>query len=121
MVVKNIGMKIKALRVVKKISQEKLAEKLSVSVQQLLKYETAKNRISVEKLIKAAEILGVDLNYFADEAIPLPNKSIFFKAATAEEENVVRICRNIHSDSLRQIWIKLGAELLTCGTEKKKE
>ncbi len=98
-----------------------MAEELNVSVQQLHKYETGKNRISVEKLVKAAENLGVDLNYFADEKIHVPDKVTSFQEVTAEEEKIVRIFRNIHPNKLRQIWINIGAELSKCRIGKKKE
>ena len=91
----SISKKIKKLRLNNRLSQEKLAETLNVSVQQLHKYETGKNRISLEKLLILAKKFGVDLNYFADEIIPEPDQRHSESELTAEEKEIIRICLSI--------------------------
>ncbi|MDM8550793.1 helix-turn-helix transcriptional regulator [Desulfobacterales bacterium HSG2] len=110
--VDNIGKKIRELRLNRKITQEKLAEELDVSIQQLHKYEAGKNRIAIEKLIRIANKFGVDLNYFADDMMCRQDESA--PVFTREEEEVVKIYRNIQPDKLREMWLTIGTELSKC-------
>lgn len=111
LLVNNIGKKIKQLRIAQKITQEQLAEELGVSIQQLHKYETGKNRIAVEKLIKLAKKFDVDLNYFADGIECKQNKKLPTPTLTPEEERVIKIYRNIQGDKLRESWLLIGMNL----------
>ena len=52
------------------MSQTKLAEQLGVTVQQLQKYESAKNRISASRLTAAARALGVAESFFFEAVGP---------------------------------------------------
>jgi DNA-binding Xre family transcriptional regulator len=52
---------IRRLRLVRGLSQEKLAEAIGTSFQQLQKYETGKNRITIGRLASICEVLGVSL------------------------------------------------------------
>jgi transcriptional regulator with XRE-family HTH domain len=47
-----------------RISQEKLAEALEVSFQQVQKYERATNRIAASRLYRLCRILGVRIGFF---------------------------------------------------------
>jgi transcriptional regulator with XRE-family HTH domain len=49
------------------ISQERLAEALGVSFQQVQKYERGANRISASRLYDLSRVLGVDMNFFFAE------------------------------------------------------
>ncbi|MCB1557187.1 MAG: helix-turn-helix transcriptional regulator, partial [Alphaproteobacteria bacterium] len=60
------GQVLRALRKKQGLSQEKLADALGVTFQQLQKYERAANRISVSKLDKIARILDVSPALFFD-------------------------------------------------------
>src|SRR4051794_16759476 len=48
------------------MSQEKLADQLGLTFQQVQKYEKGANRISVSRLIEIAKILEVGTEYFLD-------------------------------------------------------
>jgi transcriptional regulator with XRE-family HTH domain len=50
------------------MSQEKLGEALSVTFQQVQKYEKGTNRISASRLQQIANVLGVRIHYFYDSA-----------------------------------------------------
>jgi transcriptional regulator with XRE-family HTH domain len=63
-----IGLKLKARRLVRNLTQEQLAEKLSITFQQIQKYEKGTNRVSASRLFEVAEVLAVPLNYFFDES-----------------------------------------------------
>ena len=61
---KEIGKKIKALRLGAGLSRERLATKIDVTFQQLAKYENGANRLSVGRLMLIAKALSKDLSYF---------------------------------------------------------
>ncbi len=63
-IAKTVGFKIKVLRLRKNIKQKELAKKLGFSASHLATLENGNKLISLEKLIKTAKILNVDLNYF---------------------------------------------------------
>jgi len=48
------------------VSQEKLAEALGLTFQQVQKYERGVNRVSASKLFETSSFLGVDVSYFFD-------------------------------------------------------
>ncbi len=64
---KTIGKRITQSRILWNISRKELAEVIAVSQQQLYKYETGKNRISVGRLSLIAKRFYKDLNYFLNE------------------------------------------------------
>ncbi len=112
--VHSIGKKIRELRLNQRMTQEKLAEYLDVSIQQLHKYEAGKNRIAIEKLVKLANKFSVDLNYFADDIICGEDKNAYGLVLTGEEEDVIKIYRNIQPEKLRETWLTIGIELSKC-------
>lgn len=63
---KMIGSKIAAARKKRNISQAQLAESLFISAQAVGKWERGESMPDITMLIRLAEILGVDLNYFSD-------------------------------------------------------
>lgn len=64
---KFIGARIKQRRREMRMSQEKLAEALNVSYQQVQRYENGTNLLNTEKLQIIAKFLNVPLSYFFDE------------------------------------------------------
>jgi transcriptional regulator with XRE-family HTH domain len=61
---REIGEAIKRRRKELGISQERLAEILDVSYQQVQRYENGNNRLNVENIQLIAEVLSVPVNYF---------------------------------------------------------
>ena len=61
---KIIGLQIRKIRLMRKISQMRLANALNVSFQQVQKYEKGKNSCSYKNLIKICEYLDIDIYYF---------------------------------------------------------
>lgn len=60
------GKRLRARRKALGLSQQTLGEKLGVSFQQIQKYERGTNRISFSTLVRAAHVLGVEIDYFAE-------------------------------------------------------
>ena len=61
---KIIGLQIRKIRLMRKISQMRLANILNVSFQQVQKYEKDKNLVSYKNLLKIAEYLDISIDYF---------------------------------------------------------
>ena len=59
-----------------KVSQSELANALGVTFQQIQKYEKGVNRLSAAMMVRIAEVLKVDVQYFFDE---IPNGSKNFR------------------------------------------
>ena len=59
-----VNVKIRKLRMALGLSQMKLAEKIGVSFQQVQKYESGANKVSLEKLEKIAKALNISFDYF---------------------------------------------------------
>jgi len=57
-----VGQNIRSMRVVRGMSQEKLAEGLGITFQQVQKYEKGTNRVSASKLQQIAGILGTEIS-----------------------------------------------------------
>lgn len=75
-----VGQRLKMARMTKGVTQEKLAEAIGLTFQQIQKYENGKNRIGTGRLHAMAEVLGVPVSYFFEGT-----KSASSKAATEME------------------------------------
>jgi len=62
-----VGDRIRLYRSMIGMSQQKLAEKLGVTFQQLQKYERGENRIGAGRLLMVATALGVPITFLLDE------------------------------------------------------
>ena len=60
----HVGRQIRELRRRLNVSQQKLAEILGLTFQQVQKYEKGSNRVSASKLFEASTALGVSVDYF---------------------------------------------------------
>jgi transcriptional regulator with XRE-family HTH domain len=59
-----IGLSVKAYREINGLSQTELGEKVGVTFQQIQKYESGKNKVSVSRLIDMCKILQTPLMIF---------------------------------------------------------
>ncbi|WP_434712961.1 helix-turn-helix domain-containing protein [Rhizobium sp. YTUHZ045] len=66
-----VGMNIRQLRLRKNMSQQELAGHLSITFQQVQKYEKGSNRVSASRLVQIAAVFGVKVD-------------VLFTGATAE-------------------------------------
>lgn len=62
-----IGARIREMRTARGLSQNRLAKALGLSFQQVQKYETGANRVSVTRLIQIAEYFDVPTLFFLDD------------------------------------------------------
>ncbi|AXK79668.1 XRE family transcriptional regulator [Pseudolabrys taiwanensis] len=75
-----VGQRLKMARMTKGVTQEKLADAVGLTFQQIQKYETGRNRIGTGRLHAMAEALGVPVSYFFEGS-----KSVASTAATEME------------------------------------
>ncbi|MGE0626614.1 MAG: helix-turn-helix domain-containing protein [Hyphomicrobiaceae bacterium] len=68
----HVGGRVRLRRMLLNLSQEKLAEQLGLTFQQVQKYEKGINRIGASRLYELAQLLGVGVQYFYEDA-PLTN------------------------------------------------
>ena len=83
---RHVGLHIRMRRKALGISQERLAEALGLTFQQVQKYERGANRVSASKLWEIARALQTNVAYFyegLEEETPAPGGG--FMAATAQE------------------------------------
>ena len=64
----HVGSRVRMRRLLIGMSQEKFAEALGITFQQVQKYEKGTNRISVGRLQHIATVLGVEVPYFLEGA-----------------------------------------------------
>ena len=64
-----VGTRVRSRRILMGMSQERLADQLGVTFQQVQKYEKGSNRISASRLADISEILDVQPGYFFEEVI----------------------------------------------------
>ena len=76
----HVGSRIRARRRELHISQERLAEALGLTFQQVQKYEKAANRVSASKLFEIAAALRTSVSFFFDGLATEPGE-----AGVAEE------------------------------------
>jgi transcriptional regulator with XRE-family HTH domain len=64
----HVGSRVRMRRMLLGMSQEKLAEHLGLTFQQIQKYEKGVNRIGASRLFDLAHVLGVGVDYFYQNA-----------------------------------------------------
>jgi transcriptional regulator with XRE-family HTH domain len=65
---KHVGSRVRMRRLMLGMSQEKLADRLGITFQQVQKYEKGVNRISASRLQHVGDILEVPISFFFEHA-----------------------------------------------------
>jgi transcriptional regulator with XRE-family HTH domain len=76
---RHVGLRIRMRRKELGISQERLAESIGLTFQQVQKYERAANRVSASKLWEMSRALSTSISYFYEglgEAVEAPGSNI---------------------------------------------
>jgi len=63
----HVGQRLRVRRSLLGMSQEKLAEAVGITFQQIQKYERGTNRISAGRLFQFSKILDIPVSYFYDQ------------------------------------------------------
>jgi transcriptional regulator with XRE-family HTH domain len=64
----HVGSRVRFRRMLLGMSQEKLGERLGLTFQQVQKYEKGINRIGASRLYDLAQVLGVSVQFFYEDA-----------------------------------------------------
>src|SRR5258708_39052311 len=103
---KYFGDRLRARRIMLKMSQTDLGKSLGVSFQQIQKYEAGTNRMSAASMVRAAEILDVDVGYFYDE-IPKTKRS-----GEIETPALTELALTLHGRRLIDAFLSLKTDML---------
>ena len=112
-----LGAKVKALRLGAGMSQAELGARLGVSHQQVQKYESGKDRLTVYALTEMAAALGSPLAVFFDD-IPLSSGRM---PVVREAMKAVSAIQRIEDPTLRRRLLDLIAELTKANTDRAKK
>ncbi len=110
----HIGRKLRLRRQILALTQTELAAPLSISYQQLQKYETGANRISASRLYQIALVLGVPVQYFFEGADTLASKTAARGAPGKQAElgasaiRAVAALSRIPSQGVRKSFVQLA-------------
>lgn len=105
---KEMGAKIKKRRKELGISQERLAEMLGITYQQVQRYENGANRLNVENIQLIADTLSVPVSYFFEggEASVLEERQMHY--LPDKESKLLSYFRKIKEDSSKNIIIQVA-------------
>lgn len=122
---REIGLRIRRVREALGFSQMKLAEAVDVSFQQIQKYESGANKVSIEKLKKISKAMNAPLTYFIGIDKETKRKKgivaeegakyggIGFEDLSAEEIQLLLRFRSVRNEA-----VKDGVRLLLKGIEQ---
>lgn len=96
-----IGQQLLKARCNAGLSQEKLADAVGLTFQQIQKYEKGINRIAASRLLTFAEVLGVPVTYFFD------TKQKDTPVTSLHEGRALRAYRNLPSKGLQNSVIHI--------------
>jgi transcriptional regulator with XRE-family HTH domain len=103
---KTIGERVKFRRQDLGMSQERLAEILGLSFQQIQRYEGGKNKISVERIQQIAAALSVPILYFFEgNPAPIVSEQKEHYAPSDEEKTLLKYFERVSGKSNRQFVI----------------
>ena len=105
---KEIGGRIKKRRIELGISQEKLADVLGVTYQQVQRYENGANRLNVENIQLIADILSVPVSHFfaSDEILMVAEEVATY--LPANESKLLRYFRKIENNSFKDLVMQVA-------------
>jgi transcriptional regulator with XRE-family HTH domain len=106
----HVGGRVRFRRMLLGMSQEKLGEKLGLTFQQIQKYEKGINRIGASRLFDLAQVLGVPVQFFYEEAPagePLAAMPGGF-AEKPEENAIVDFLRSRDGLELNKAFVRIS-------------
>ncbi len=111
----HVGSRVRFRRMLLGMSQEKLGERLGLTFQQVQKYEKGINRIGASRLFDLAQVLGVSVQFFYDNA-PLPEARAIETVAAladghqkpADENSIVEFLRSRDGLELNRAFVRIS-------------
>lgn len=99
-----VGGRIRTRRAALGMSQEKLAEGLGITFQQVQKYEKGTNRVGASRLHRIAEVLSVSPSFFFHNA-PSHGVAAF---SSEGEDTLTEFMQRADGHKLAKAWLKIG-------------
>ena len=108
----HVGSRVRLQRMLLGMSQEKLGERLGLTFQQIQKYEKGINRIGASRLFDLAQVLGVSVQFFYEEA-PSGEAQQFMPVGFAEaekptENSIVEFLRSRDGLELNKAFVRIS-------------
>ncbi len=106
----HVGSRVRFRRMLLGMSQEKLGQKLGLTFQQVQKYEKGINRIGASRLFDLAQVLGVTVQFFYEEA-PAGESSTEDVEGLAErpdEHSIVEFLRSRDGLELNRAFVRIS-------------
>jgi transcriptional regulator with XRE-family HTH domain len=106
----HVGSRVRFRRMLLGMSQEKLGEKLGLTFQQIQKYEKGINRIGASRLFDLAQVLGVAVQFFYEEAPAALDAHPFAPDGFAEkagDNSIVEFLRSRDGLELNKAFLRI--------------
>lgn len=106
----HVGMRVRLRRMILGMSQEKLAEKLGLTFQQVQKYEKGINRVGASRLFELSNVLGVPVQFFYEELQTQPASAAPAEgfAETSSESYIVDFLNSREGLDLNRSFVKIS-------------
>ena len=106
----HVGSRVRFRRMLLGMSQEKLGEKLGLTFQQVQKYEKGINRIGASRLFDLAQVLGVSVQFFYEEAPASEPKqgTPDVVAEQPDEHSIVAFLRSRDGLELNKAFVRIS-------------
>jgi transcriptional regulator with XRE-family HTH domain len=107
----HVGGRVRFRRMLLGMSQEKLGEKLGLTFQQIQKYEKGINRIGASRLFDLAQVLGVSVQFFYEEAPASADAPRLVGAGFGEkpaEGSIVEFLRSRDGLELNKAFVRIS-------------
>jgi transcriptional regulator with XRE-family HTH domain len=103
---KYLGDRLRARRIMMKMTQGDLGKSLGLTFQQIQKYEKGTNRMSAALMVPLAKILDIDIGYFYDE---IPNTK---HSGEIETPALTELALTLHGRRLIDAFLNLKNDAL---------
>ena len=90
------------------MSQEKLGEQLSLTFQQVQKYEKGSNRIGASRLFQISQILGVPVQFFYDDLDAGFSSAVAGFAEAQPQDNVMDFVSTAEGVALNRAYARIS-------------
>lgn len=116
----HVGHHIRLARQTRRMTQGELGERISLTFQQVQKYENGKSRISVPTLLLVAQALGVPISFFFEGLQLGPAQSTATRAArSAEGWEIAAMFTSIRRRGLRRQLMSIAREISAIDAEQR--
>jgi transcriptional regulator with XRE-family HTH domain len=115
----NLGEMIRDMRKAAGMSQQRLADQVGVSYQQVQKYENGTSQLNIKRLAAIADAFGVHITTFLDARVsPEMKNAAAVSNLTKEEGQVLILFRRLKRKKLRESFIGMLKDIVKLSEAK---